>query len=264
LKLRVLEQCGRVPVSLEWSVPYGAALFHIGLHNISAAQGRQILAMLAEYTAAPHKGDLGQIFEMLAANGQTLIVFNHPGWDEAGIGGERHAALAASFLGTYRRWIHALELNGFRPWGENRQAIQMARAFEKPVISGGDRHGFEPNTLLDLTNAGTFSEYAEQVRNGDTHVLIRKQYREPLRLRTLQSLGEMLQNYPHPGRSWSRWTDRILYRCDDGEIRSVAEMFGARLPAHFELPAKAIGLLCHPNLRRTFRMLAPQGREFAR
>ncbi|HMJ60503.1 MAG TPA: hypothetical protein VK493_02030, partial [Bryobacteraceae bacterium] len=32
LKLRVLGECRHVPVSVEWTVPYGPTFFHLGLH----------------------------------------------------------------------------------------------------------------------------------------------------------------------------------------------------------------------------------------
>ncbi len=36
---------------------------------------------------------------------------------------------------------------------------------ETPVISGGDRHGCEPNGVINLTAARTFSEFAQEVRS---------------------------------------------------------------------------------------------------
>jgi len=54
------------------------------------------------------------------------------------------------------RWDdRMLEINGLRPWSENRMAIDFAGECGKPVISGGDRHALEANTVLNLTNAAT-------------------------------------------------------------------------------------------------------------
>lgn len=263
LSLRVLDGCRHIPISVEWSVFYGPALFHLGIHNLPAKTAPQILTMLAEHTAKPRESDLQMILEALSANPQILVVFNHPVWDEAAIGVEQHTALLIDFLRTHGACIHALEVNGWRPWKENRQVLQIARVVEKPVISGGDRHAFEPNATLDLTNAATFSEYVEQVRSGWTDILITRQYREPFGLRTLQCLGEMLQDYPGHGSIASRWTDRVFYQCDDGAIRSLAELFAAGLPAGLKLLATAVNLACHHNLRRTARILGSTKREFA-
>jgi len=263
LKLRILQTCRRVPVSLEWTVPYGPALFHLGIHNLAAERAPAVFATLAHYTSMPRPRDLRSILETLAADRQVLIVFNHPLWDETGLGAERHAVCAARFLHMHHRWIHALELNGFRPWKENRKTIQLAHTFQRPVISGGDRHGFEPSALLDLTNAETFTEYAEQVRSGHTNILVMRQYREPRRLRTLQCVREMLQDYPSHGGNASRWTDRVFYQGEDGEVRSLARMSGLSSPTCFELAVKIAGLLSHPNLQRTFRLLSGQPRRFA-
>ena len=83
LKLRVLGECRHVPVSLEWTVPYGPTFFHLGVHNIHARAARSIFADMQSFTAA-------SMLETLAAEAGTLIVFNHPAWDEHGIGQAEH------------------------------------------------------------------------------------------------------------------------------------------------------------------------------
>jgi hypothetical protein len=51
------------------------------------------------------------------------------------------------------------------------------------------RHGLEPNACVNLTNAGTFAEFAEEVRNDQwSDALFLPQYREPFRLRILENL----------------------------------------------------------------------------
>ena len=47
-----------------------------------------------------------------------------------------------------------MELNGLRQWRENRNVLAFAAAAGKPLISGGDRHTIEANSVLNLTNAG--------------------------------------------------------------------------------------------------------------
>jgi hypothetical protein len=222
LKLRVLGECRDVPVSVEWTVPYGPTFFHLGVHNIHATTALSIFAGMQSFTAA-------SMLEALAADPGTLIVFNHLAWDEQGMGQAEHLMLAAQFLRAHGEFIHAVELNGFRPWKENRTAWQMAQAMGKPIVAGGDRHALEPNTLLDLTNAGSFPEFVEQVRSGRSDVLVTSQYREPLRLRILQSVQEILQECEQHACGWRRWRDRVFYDCDDGVVRPLMTLVPARV-----------------------------------
>jgi hypothetical protein len=258
MTLRVLDECRDLPVSVEWTVPFEETFFHIGVHNLHAASARRTMADLAAFTAAPAPGNLAPIFESLAARPETLIVLNHPHWDENGIGQARHEEIAGRFARRYGEFLHAFELNGLRPWKENRGAIRLAEACAKPVISGGDRHAMEPNAVLNLTNAGTFSEFAAEVRSGWSDVLITNQYREPFALRILQSVEEVLQEYQNHGRGWRHWSDRVFYLGDDGVTRSMREMFHERWPAPVRLFVRAVELVRRRHLRQAVRFAFPK------
>ena len=254
LKLRVLDECRHVPVSVEWTVPYGPTFFHLGVHNIHEGTARSIFTDMQSFTAA-------SMLEVLAADPATLIVFNHPAWDEQGIGKAEHLMLAAQFLRAHREFIHAVEINGFRPWKENRTAWRMAQAMGKPIVAGGDRHALEPNTVLDLTNAGSFPEFAEQVRNGWSDVLVTSQYREPLRLRVLQSVQEVLQECDAHAYGWRRWSERIFYQCEDGAVRSLLSLLSPSAGATVQFLVGTVlairGRLFSKPLR-TLRSVLPQ------
>src|SRR5262249_23704402 len=158
--------------------------------------------------------------ELLAALGElpgVLVVLNHPLWDERGIGPASHALLLDAFLDAHRPWIHALEVNGMRPWPENRAVIELARAAGYCLLSGGDRHGPDPNTTLNLTNAESFEEFAQEVRRDRmSDVLIMPQYCEPFRLRVAEAVWDIIREYPeYTGRV--RWTERVFYRTADGD-----------------------------------------------
>jgi hypothetical protein len=213
---------------------------------------------LVDFTSNGKLVDLVRLLEVLIDTKDTLIVFNHPCWAESGMDHEQHIELATHFVRKYGRFIHALELNGLRPWAENRDVLRMARELEKPIVSGGDRHALEPNTILDLTNAATFSEFVEQVRSGATDVLITDQYREPFALRILQSLEEILQEYESHGRGWQRWSDRVFYQCDDGVVRSLTTLFTNRVPGAVQLFVSGIGLIRNHSVRQTFRFAFPR------
>jgi hypothetical protein len=90
-------ECRPVPVSVEWTVPFGGTFFHIGVHNLPVEKARAIMADLASFTAQTSTVSLADLFRTLAANRETLIVFNHPNWDENKIGEEAHRAAARQF-----------------------------------------------------------------------------------------------------------------------------------------------------------------------
>ncbi|MFL6464750.1 MAG: hypothetical protein ACJ73N_10125 [Bryobacteraceae bacterium] len=263
LGLRVIDECRHVPVSVEWAVPYGPTSFHLGVHNLQPHLARQLMAELKSLTELRHTMKIAGLLQTLDDSSETLIVFNHPCWDENRIGQEQHMEWATQFVRQYGNSLHALELNGLRPWAENRQVLQMASELNKPVISGGDRHALEPNTMLDLTNAATFPEFVEQVRSGWTNVLVTDQYREPFGLRILRNIEEIMQDYANHRRGWRQWSDRVFYHCDDGVVRSLTALFCNRVPGAVRLFVHGISLLQCSRLRQKFRFAFPRRQEFA-
>ena len=263
LGLRVLDECRNVPVSVEWTVPYGPTFFHLGVHNLQPSIARWLMAELKSLTDTRRTMKIAGLLQALTDNNETLIVFNHPCWDENDIGGKEHMEWATEFVRQYGAFLHALELNGLRPWAENRLVLQMASELDKPVISGGDRHALEPNTVLDLTNAATFPEFVEQVRSGWTDVLVTNQYREPFGLRVLQNVEEIMRDHANHGRGWRRWSDRVFYRCDDGVVRPLTALFSHRVPVAVQLLVRGIGFLRSRRLCRTVRSALGRRQEFA-
>jgi hypothetical protein len=263
LGLRVLDDCQNVPVSVEWTVPYGPTFFHLGVHNLQPASAREMMAALKNLTESRQTMKIAGLLQTVADNSGTLVVFNHPCWDENHIGQEPHVQWATQFIRQYGNHLHALELNGLRPWAENRRVLQMAYELNKPVISGGDRHALEPNTVLDLTNATAFPEFVEQVRSGWTNVLITNQYREPYGLRIMQNVEEIMRDHPNHGRGWRRWSDRVFYQCDDGVVRSMTELSSPRALGVAQWIVHGMGLLRSRPVRRTVRSAFPRRQEFA-
>jgi hypothetical protein len=233
------EECRPMPVSVEWTVPYGGTFFHLGVHNIQLEKARAIMAELSAFTAQKSQAPLMELLRMLASNRDTLIVFNHPNWDENKIGEEAHRAAAHQFSATYKEYVHAFELNGLRPWSENRTVVDLARRFSKPVISGGDRHGLEPNTILNLSNAQTFPEFVAEIRDGYSHVLLTRQY-QVLRDHERHVFGR-------------RWSDRAFYLCDDGIVRPLGALWGEE-PLAVRLFTRGLNLLHHPQFKQAFRV----------
>lgn len=237
LALRVLEEGRNTPVSVEWTVPWRGTVFHLGVHNLPGEQALAMQKAMAAYTAVPLAANLEQLLEWAASAPQALVVFNHPYWDEKGAGANYHAAMAEQFLARYRPWLHALELNGLRPWKENRRVLDLAARYRLPCVSGGDRHGCEPNALLNLTSAEDFDSFAREVREGaESLVLVMKQYREPMAARILAAVGEVMRDQHGHSYGWVRWSERVFYRDADGTVKPLADVFpDGREPALIRL-----------------------------
>src|SRR5262249_11891396 len=118
-----------VPISFEWSVPFEQSLFHLGVHGIAPSSIDAMMRALAAYTNGPRVDEsrrLGQLLDLLGECPETLIVLNHPCWDLVRIGQLRHDSAILALLRAHCDRIHALELNGFRPWAENRCVLPLA------------------------------------------------------------------------------------------------------------------------------------------
>jgi hypothetical protein len=261
-KLRVADTSSDIPVSVEWTVPYRGTFFHLGIHNLPKFDAPAWMTAMREFTRQPKEDVLSGIMDALSALPGTLIVFNHPMWDEKGVGGALHWSLVTAFLKRHGSFVHALELNGLRPWKENQQNASLAKAYGLPVISGGDRHAREPNTCVNLTNAATFAEFVEEVRRDRwSDVLFLPQYRENFKLRIIQNMCEVLRADPDHSLGWRRWSDRIFYVCDDGERRSLGELWGQKTPGIVNHFVGLMRLVEEGWLRSALRIALPQREE---
>lgn len=264
LHLSVLEETRDCPISVEWTIPYRQTFFHLGLHNLPSPEATRIMRDLSELTADPLETRIAPLLETLHAVPETLIVFNHPLWDENHIGELPHRACVDSFLRQFGPFLHALELNGLRPWPENQRVAQLAASIGKPLISGGDRHGREPNACLNLTNAATFAEFVDEIRNdGWSDVLFLPQYREPLKLRILQNLCDILEHDERHSLGWTRWCDRVFYLTDEGIDKSLAELWGDNFPSVVNRFVALMGLLRHRRVMSALRLALTEKQEFA-
>jgi hypothetical protein len=88
------------------------------------------------------------------------------------------------------------------------------------------------------------------------------QYREPLGLRFLEAMWDILRPYPeYPGRE--RWTDRIFYRGEDEVTRPLSILWRNRAPWMLNGAAAAVQLLATTKLRLAVRLLlADRGEVF--
>src|ERR1700757_3368389 len=225
--LRTVASARHIPVSVEWSVPYGPdQAFHLGVHNLPSDTGADWMRTFEEFTAKPSDARLTEILSALHALPNVLIIFNHPLWDLYIIGREKHRALVQKFLEENGQFMHALELNGLRSWDENREVKQLAKAQGRLLISGGDRHGVEPNANVNLTNATSFTEFVHEVRyEGRSHVLFMPQYSEPWKHRILQSTLDAIRTYPDFTQGSRNWDERVFHPDANGVIRPLCELW---------------------------------------
>jgi hypothetical protein len=241
LLLRALPSARETPISVEWSVPYAnfeavgeakPTAFHIGIHNLPSEKAKDWIARLNTFTNTPVEERpaqlLAETLAELASIPNVLIIFNHPLWDLYRIGREKHEVLVNDFLVNHGQFVHALELNGLRDWTENRNVHTLAGKWNQLVVSGGDRHGIEPNANVNLSTATTFDEFVYQMRRERiSHVLFMPQYKQPWKHRILQSTLDAIRNYPHFPEGSRRWDERVFHPDADGKLQPVAALWGA-------------------------------------
>jgi hypothetical protein len=225
--LRTVPSARQIPVSVEWSAPYGGAQsFHLGVHNLPSARAAEWMATLEDYTAHPSDARLTEILSALHREPNVLVVFNHPMWDLYLIGKEKHQFLVGEFLQKNGAFIHALELNGLRNWDENRAVRRLAEKWNMLLISGGDRHGVEANANVNLTNAASFTEFVHEVRREKrSNVLFLDQYAEPWKHRILQSTIDAIRPYPEFPQGSRTWDDRVFHPDAAGVVRPLSELW---------------------------------------
>ncbi len=225
--LRTVPSARQIPVSVEWSAPYGGAQsFHLGIHNLPSARAAEWMATLEDYTAHPSDARLTEILASLHREPNVLVVFNHPMWDLYLIGKEKHQFLVGEFLQKNGAFVHALELNGLRNWDENRAVRRLAEKWNMLLLSGGDRHGVEPNANVNLTNASTFTEFVHEVRREKrSNVLFLEQYAEPWKHRILQSTIDAIRHYPDFPQGSRSWDDRVFHPDARGVVRPLSELW---------------------------------------
>jgi hypothetical protein len=251
--LRALAAARQIPVSVEWTVPYGPAgtvtAFHLGIHNLPSATGAEWMKRMEALAArAAWERPAKLLTEMLGELDEipgVLIVFNHPLWDLYRIGEEKHRFLVNDFLAVNGQYCHAVELNGLRHWDENREVETLAAQWNQVLISGGDRHGIEPNANVNLTRAESFTEFVHEVRRERvSHVLFMPQYKEPWKHRILNSTLDAIRNYPEFPEGMRRWDERVYHPDADGAMRPLAEIWmGGRAPAYLAAVLTGVRML---------------------
>lgn len=263
LKLQALADNLAAPISVEWTTPYRETYYHMGVHNLHPQWAREMMTRMETFTASPDEKTLGDMFHELHSHPDVLIVLNHPYWDQPAIGSAPHEKLLRQFAGRYRDVIDAFEINGLRSWKENRKTLRMATEIGMPLISGGDRHGREPNAVLNLTNATTFAEFAEEIRGGaESHLLVMPQFHDPLAVRILHGVWDVLEEHPEHAEGRVRWSQRVYRRAYDEQVYSFDHFFRNGEPLLMRQILKVARFMASQRLRPAWQKVT-YGSEMA-
>lgn len=258
MDLQLLYANPRAPISFEWTVPCQEGYFHVGVHNLPPEEAWAWFHRLEAVTAGTTREAVRDVFADLHARADVLIVLNHPCWDLANVGSERHEALLREFIRDHRLFLHAVELNGYRAARENARARAFASHVDLPLISGGDRHACAPNALVNVTRATSFGEFAAEIRAGVSHVVFMPEYRQHIVTRTLASISEVLRQYPGYPVGRQHWTDRVTFDAR-GELRTLSVTWpnGGPLPVRWSVRGFQFVMspAVFPLLRRAFERL---------
>ncbi|MBT9332280.1 PHP domain-containing protein [Paracidobacterium acidisoli] len=268
--LRTVASARHIPVSVEWSAPFGGdQAFHLGIHNLPSDTGAEWMKIFEQYTAEPGTAAekskrLTEILSALHALPNVLVVFNHPLWDLYLIGAERAAQRVDEFLHMNHEFMHAFELNGLRHWEENRAVKHLARRWNKLLISGGDRHGLEPNANINLSNASSFTEFVHEVRyEGRSHVLFMPQYAQPWKHRILESTLDAIRDYPEFPQGSRTWDERVYHPDANGVPRPLCAMWpgDGSAPWYLQRAIQAVRLMGSRPVSGSLRMAWSESRE---
>ena len=251
--LRMLGATRDVPISVEWTAPYEETIFHIGVHNLPPSRATSWMAAFVEYTAKPDGAKLRELLQALHACPSVLVVLNHLYWDAESLGPETHRRSLQNFLATCQPFVHALELNGMRSRRENREVLALGEALGMPVISGGDRHGCEPNAVLNLTRAATFEEFVREVREErKSEILLMPQFFDALPLRLLENSWHALADAPGEfGRR--HWMARVFIE-ENGAATPLSQFAGTRFHRVVDKFRWLLALAANPALRPALRL----------
>ena len=259
--LRNLPTSRGIPVSLEWTVPFGATEIHLGIHNLPSNEAFAWQDELIAYTAAPNDDKLAILLAELDSDPRILVVLNHPLWDLHKIGDSLHRAEIARFLGMFGHFIHAIELNGLRDARENRETARLARESGHLLISGGDRHGTEASACINLSQATNFREFVEEIRiERRSHILFMNQYRRPWQERILHSTLDAVTDFPDFPQGWQRWDDRAFHPDRNGVMRPFSQLWpDGKAPLPLRAAIQTVRFARSRTLSRTFSMAFPGG-----
>jgi hypothetical protein len=137
---------------------------------------------------------------------------------------------------------------------ENEEVLALGEAVNMPVISGGDRHGCEPNATLNVTMAESFAEFVEEVRvERRSEMVLTPQYFEPLRMRLLENAWHAMSDAPGEFGRRDCMT-RVFAPDEHGESRPLSDFTGIRFQRVVDPLRWIMSLLVSSQVRPAMRM----------
>jgi len=89
------------------------------------------------------------------------------------------------------------------------------------------------------------------------------QYRDPLKLRILQNMCDILENNEQHSMGWTQWSDRVFYLTDEGLEKSLNELWGDKFPAVVNRFVGLMGIVKHRRVLSALRLALTGNQEFA-
>lgn len=256
--LRKARPCDEIPLSTEWTLPYCGRILHLGLHNLPECEAQALMCDLRRCTQRPADNDVRRILDRLHEYCDTLVVLNHPFCDLVELTAARQRRPVLKFLHAHGDRIHALEVNGYRSWQENRLTLALSRRFGLPAVSGGDRHCLAPNAILNLSQATTFAGFVEEVRYRKTStVVVMPRYRRSLVAREVEALGDFFRTDGRSAAGGKPWTERVFYRNAHGQERPLAYYWKRVLPLWVKMVLGLTSLTANRTVQTAFRWMSP-------
>jgi hypothetical protein len=183
----------RNPLGEELSLRFQDHLFHVGITGLAESG---VAGTHANLQQAARAGRLDDLFEILRAN-RCLVVLNHPlvPW-----GPDPNCKIPAEELLQRYGWaIHALEYNGMRCKEENDRVLELAKHVGKPVVGGGDSHLMLASSVICMSKARSFEDFAAEVKSGRAAPLIKPEYFASLRWKLLLRVLSFIAHYRQIG-----------------------------------------------------------------
>jgi hypothetical protein len=189
----------RTPLGEELSIRFQNYLFHLGVTDLPESGVEEIHASLQ---AAARAERLDDLFEILRAS-RCLVVLNHPlvPWcKDKDKDNDPHRKIPVEALLQRYGWaIHALEYNGMRGQKENDRVLELAKHVNKPVVGGGDSHLLLASSVLSLSQAATYRDFAAEVKQGRAVPLVTPPYFAPLRWKLFLRVLYFIAHYRQIG-----------------------------------------------------------------
>jgi hypothetical protein len=217
----------------------------------------------AAYTAGGPTGSpfaLRELLDALSECPETVVVLNHPCWDLARVGQLRHDSTLLAFMRAFQGWIHALELNGYRDWAENRLVLPIAKGFGLPVVGGGDRHGLFPNTIVNVTSECEWPSFVHELRfERVSRCVVFPEYADPFVGRIFQSVADILRPHHAHHRGQTTWAERVFITMN-GQEHAVASMW-EREPLWLQMAVAITRVIGSRPFRTLFEVTRADGHE---